>query len=395
MSSAELVGWAALTGGACTALHAAAAWWLMRGLRRPLPSARERPPISVVVAARDEAAAIEGVVRAVLEQDYPAEIELVVVDDRSTDDTAAKVRLHTETRRAGRRVRLLRVDTPPPGVSPKKHALTLGAAHASHDILAFTDGDTRPERTWLAALAEHLEEGVGLVIGPAPIDGRGLSGRLASFEALGLYAVAAGSAGAGYPLTCTGRNLLYRRAALDDAGGFAGSAELAAGDDDLLLGRVRDRTAWSIVHARSAAARVRSTAPPSARAWIAQQRRHGSNSLRFAPPIVAGLLLLYLYHLLPLALLAAALSGLAPMAGLGGAAALWGARAALDGALLRRAAAGIGERPPGPAVLPAEALFSLMVAVVAPLGILAGYSWKGEPYPQGKVPPKPNARTAD
>ena len=52
-----------------------------------------QPEITVLIAAHNEAERIEGCLHAVLEQDYPMErVEIVLVDDRSTDDTAARAR---------------------------------------------------------------------------------------------------------------------------------------------------------------------------------------------------------------------------------------------------------------------------------------------------------------
>ncbi|MAE70102.1 MAG: hypothetical protein CME06_06495 [Gemmatimonadetes bacterium] len=391
MWSVELT-WIAWAVAALTLFHAGAALWLIRGMGRSLPVENERPPVSVVVAARDEAEAIGGLVAAITGQDYEGPVELIVVDDRSVDGTADHAQRHAECVGSGRSVRILRIAHTPPGVSPKKHSLGVGIDAARHELLAFTDGDTRPEPTWISAMSTHLGDEVGLVIGPAPIDGAGWLGRVASLEALGLGAVAAGSAGAGYALTCTGRNLLYRRRALADAGGMQASAGLGAGDDDLTMGRLRDETEWRIVHARGRAAAVRGRAKREWGDWIAQRRRHASNSTRFAPRIVAGLGVLYLYHLLPILLVGMGFVAWNPLGCWALAGAAWGVRAAIDWGLLANAARRFGEDPPSIALGIVEPLFSLMVVVVAPLGILRGYSWKGERFPRGKVRP-PKKRT--
>ncbi len=377
---------------ASTLLHAGAALWLIRGMGRSLPMSKKRPPVSVVVAAKDEAEGIGALVVSVTGQDYEGRIELIVVDDRSVDGTADEAQRHALGVGSSRSVKILRIAQSPPGVSPKKHALGVGIDAARHELLAFTDGDARPEPTWISAMTTHLGDGVGLVIGPAPIEGAGWLGRIAALEALGLGAVAAGSAGAGYPLTCTGRNLLYRREALAEAGGMGASAGLGAGDDDLMMARLRDRTDWRIVHARGHAAVVRGSAKGRWRDWIAQRRRHASNSLRFAPRIVVGLVALYIYHLLPIVLVGAGLGSWSFAGCLALAGVAWGVRAAIDWGLLASAARRFGVQTPGVALGLVEPLFSLMVVMVAPLGILCGYSWKGERYPRGKVRP-PKQRT--
>ena len=98
-------------------------------------------PVSVVIPARNESATIETVVRSVLGSSYRP-LELLVVDDRSTDDTAAVVeRLAAEDGR----VRLVRGEPLPEGWYGKPWACLQGYRAATGDLLLFTDADTRHE----------------------------------------------------------------------------------------------------------------------------------------------------------------------------------------------------------------------------------------------------------
>src|SRR5438128_1464588 len=106
----------------------------------PLPPAigtAELPVLSVIVPARDEAGTIEAALGSLLAQDYP-DLEIVVVDDRSSDGTGEAV-----ARIAARdmRVRLVRVDELPAGWLGKNHALWRGADRARGEWLLFTDAD--------------------------------------------------------------------------------------------------------------------------------------------------------------------------------------------------------------------------------------------------------------
>jgi cellulose synthase/poly-beta-1,6-N-acetylglucosamine synthase-like glycosyltransferase len=115
-------------------------------LLRPAPAGElpdPMPSVFVVVAARDEADTIARCANAILRQDYPASaLRLVVVDDRSSDGTAAVVeRLSSEDPR----VRLVRVGQLPAGWMGKSHALWHGTRGADADWLSFTDADCRLE----------------------------------------------------------------------------------------------------------------------------------------------------------------------------------------------------------------------------------------------------------
>ena len=93
--------------------------------------------MTVVVAARDEAARIETTVRRLLAQ-RSVDLRLVVVDDRSADGTGDILRkLAVEDPR----LEVVRVDELPPGWLGKCHALHLGATRAAGGWLLFTDGD--------------------------------------------------------------------------------------------------------------------------------------------------------------------------------------------------------------------------------------------------------------
>ena len=108
---------------------------------RPLtdsPNSQQLPRLSVIVAARNESACIETCIRSLFRQDYP-DLEVVAVNDRSTDDTGAILdRLAIEF--AGR-LRVSHVTSLTPGWFGKPHALDLGMKSASGSMVLFTDAD--------------------------------------------------------------------------------------------------------------------------------------------------------------------------------------------------------------------------------------------------------------
>jgi glycosyltransferase involved in cell wall biosynthesis len=104
---------------------------------RTTAPAESRIKCSVVIAARDEEARIERTIRHLLAQREVA-IEIIVVDDRSTDQTSEILqRLGQEDSR----IRVQRVDVLPEGWLGKCHACHVGASTATGDWILFTDGD--------------------------------------------------------------------------------------------------------------------------------------------------------------------------------------------------------------------------------------------------------------
>ena len=132
-----------------------AAWWLLcgltalRGLRHvpnlwdissTPPGGEPSPQITVIIPARNEAAAIEATLRSLLAQTIP--VDILAVDDRSTDTTGAIMdRIAAEPLPPGKTLRVLHVQDLPPGWLGKPHAMAFAAHHATTPWLLFTDAD--------------------------------------------------------------------------------------------------------------------------------------------------------------------------------------------------------------------------------------------------------------
>ncbi len=112
------------------------------------------PFISIVVPAYNAEATLPGLIEAVLGQGHPGGMELVIVDDGSTDRTAEIVKHYPG-------VRYIRQDNAGPA-----SARNLGAREAKGDFIFFTDSDCRPQRGWIAAMMDgFIKENVAVVAG--------------------------------------------------------------------------------------------------------------------------------------------------------------------------------------------------------------------------------------
>jgi cellulose synthase/poly-beta-1,6-N-acetylglucosamine synthase-like glycosyltransferase len=124
------------------------------------PRLPTRPSVTLMVAVKDEAAVIERCVRSMTGSDYER-LEVIVVDDGSTDGTTATLR-RLESELDFRLIAL------PKNVG-KKHALVRAASQASGSILAFTDSDTilAPDAVRRCVAALVADPSLGAVSGHA------------------------------------------------------------------------------------------------------------------------------------------------------------------------------------------------------------------------------------
>ena len=141
----------------------AAGWsigWLLLWSTRRLPrSAGARPAVAVVVPARDEAEALPHLLAPLLPQLRPGD-ELVVVDDHSSDGTAAVAAAHGVT--------VVAAPALPPGWVGKPHACWIGADATTAPLLVFLDADVRPGPDLLDGLAAAIAHDETTVVSVQP-----------------------------------------------------------------------------------------------------------------------------------------------------------------------------------------------------------------------------------
>jgi cellulose synthase/poly-beta-1,6-N-acetylglucosamine synthase-like glycosyltransferase/peptidoglycan/xylan/chitin deacetylase (PgdA/CDA1 family) len=210
---------------------------------RPATYSGFRPDVSVVIPAFNEAAGIASTVRSMTTSHYRGRIEVIVVDDGSTDDTVAIAR---SLRLPGVRV-ISQANAGKPG------ALNHGIAVSRSQILVLVDGDTIFQPDTLEHLvAPFLDPSVGAVSGNTKVGNRrGLLGRWQHleyvmgfnldrrfFDLIGTIPTVPGAIGA------------FRRAALDAVGWV--SSDTLAEDTDLTMALCR--SPWRVVYVPGALA---------------------------------------------------------------------------------------------------------------------------------------------
>ncbi|HVY75742.1 MAG TPA: glycosyltransferase [Puia sp.] len=257
--------------------------------------------VSVIIPARNEALKIGACLNSLLGQDYPAELmEIVVVNDFSTDDTAAVAQQYSK------RVRLLNLMafTGEQGMNAyKKKAIETGIAHSSGELIVCTDADCTSGSNWISSLVQHYQSsGACILAAPVKIETSGSA--LSVFQALDFISLQ-GITGAAvykhlYPMS-NGANLAYTREAFLAVNGFRGIDHIASGDDMLLMGKMQEQFPGKAAFVKDRRAIV-STGPAENLAVFFRQRiRWSSKAAHYKHP--ATMITLGLVYALNLSIL--------------------------------------------------------------------------------------------
>ncbi len=299
------------------------AGWRGRGSRSldavdPTPP-DDAPMISVIVPARNEARTIERCVRSLLASTWPR-LEVIAVDDHSTDGTGAILR-----RIAREDARLVVLDAPelPADWFGKQWACATGAAAASGTLLLFTDADTAHAPDSLTRAANAITAwGADLLTVGGHQELDTFWEKVVQPQVLGLIALRYGGTEAvnrsarATDKIANGQFIFVRRAAYDAIGGHA--AVRATVVEDLALAQRFFRDGYTTILAlgeRQFSVRMYTSLGELMRGWEKNVYAGGRDAMfggRVGRALFPALLPLHAAgQLLPPLMLAAAASGLA------------------------------------------------------------------------------------
>lgn len=271
-----------------------------------LPDRRRRqqgdlPSVTVIVPAHNEQERLPATLASLSRQQYAGEVEFIIVDDRSTDSTAAIIDATVATDPRFRRISVLK---PSRRLSPKVNAVNSGIMASSGEVIITTDADCEYPEGWVAELVNHFAPGVVMVVGYVETTRARLAkGWVQLFETvdwLSLMLTSRSLTRYGLKFASSANNQAYLRSAFEAAGGFGASGRAPSGDEDLLtqrLGRLKDSR---IVFASSPAARV-VTRPVDGLGQLLNQRRRWVSRyhhlIHYQPAFLASIALLGLHSL--------------------------------------------------------------------------------------------------
>ena len=193
------------------------------------------PTVSIVVAARNEEANLQPLLKSLIEQDYPKEkTEIVIVSDRSTDGSWQIIDNFSKLYPF---VKGIQLDQKNEDMTPKKYSLTCGIKNTSGEIILSTDADCVVPKGWVRSMVGFFEDNTGIVVGRSSINisNKSFFNQYQSLDFLGIMAANAGVVGWKKGWSGSGQNIAYTRKAFEKIGGFEPVAKAISGDDMYLV----------------------------------------------------------------------------------------------------------------------------------------------------------------
>lgn len=253
---------------------------------------------TVIIPARNEAHTIETCLEGIVGQEYPAgHLEIIVVDDYSTDDTAAVVE-HFIKCNPNANIRLLHMQEHPQQHRLKKAAITFAIGQARHEYIILTDADCSRGKYWLQTINNFLVDTKGkMVYAPVSFKATNVFEKIQSLEFAGLVAIGGAAIRLRNPNMCSAANLIFEKKVFTEVGGYTGVDGVASGDDEFLLHRVFKVYPNGVHFLKHIDALVETTANSSLKQLADQRRRWVSKSTKYENRYITAIMVgAYLFN---------------------------------------------------------------------------------------------------
>ena len=258
---------------------------------------------TIIIPARNEEQNIEACLQSILQNNYPAHLlEIIVVDDHSTDSTASIVKNY-----AGQNVKFISLkDFVSEKInSYKKKAIEIAVAQASGTLIITTDADCIVPPNWLQTIAAFYEEKQpAFIAAPVVIDcGWSFIQIFQSLDFMTLQGITASAVSKKQMTMCNGANMAYERTAFYEVGGFAGIDNIASGDDMLLMYKIYERYPNRVLFLKAKDVIVKTAAVSSIKQFFNQRIRWASKADKYDDRrILPVLVLVYFFNVVMLVL---------------------------------------------------------------------------------------------
>lgn len=260
------------------------------------------PPVSIVVAARNEAKNLPRLVETIAQQQYPI-FELLIVDDASTDESRE---ILTDLQKKHTYLSVVVLEEKKG--KGKKEALAFGIQQSKYDYLLLTDADCLPNSPyWITGMLNAPNQfNTGVVLGLGYYEKqKGWLNKIIQWDTLFIAYQYLSFALLGKPYMSVGRNVAYKKELFNLVNGFAKHEHIQSGDDDLFIQDIYGKTNVGVQISYQAS--TISIAPKTFKAWMHQKSRHISTGVYYKKQFLVYLALIqlniFLFYLMPFAIL--------------------------------------------------------------------------------------------
>lgn len=249
---------------------------------------------SILIPARNEEQVIEACLFHIIQQEFSkSQVEIIVLDDHSTDQTCAKARSFA-AQNADWNIRVISLLD----VKHKKEAITLGVQQAQGDYVILTDADCTRGPKWLATIDAYIRQTQAVMISAPVLFSKGnVFENIQVLEYAGLSGIGAAAIYLKKPNMCSAANLIFRKDVFNEVGGYNDNLHIASGDDEYLLHKVCKAYPNHVVYLPDRRAIVETPANKGLEELSNQRRRWVSKSTRYAERYITLILILaYLFN---------------------------------------------------------------------------------------------------
>lgn len=248
----------------------------LRQTKKIAPQIDYEPTVSIIVAARNEEQSIEQCLLSLVNTEYPKDkLQIVVVNDRSTDSTLEIVQ---QVARHNPTITYYSTSDDVGNLKGKANALALGIENSSGEILMFTDADCVVPTTWVRETVRCFDDNTGIVGGFTLLEAARKFEGMQALDWIYLFGIASSTAWWGIPLTATGNNLSVRRSAYEQAGGYK-NIPFSVTEDYMLVQAILQKTNLKLKYPMKATTLVKSSPCQTWNQLYHQKQRWGVGGL--------------------------------------------------------------------------------------------------------------------
>ena len=204
------------------------------------------PPVSIIVAARNEQENILACLESLDKMIYPeGKLEIIIIDDASTDNT---LKLASDYIHGKKKFRIIYFEENEQAIlKGKVRAMAEGIKIASGEIILTTDADCTVNPLWAKTIASYYKEDIGVVNGFTSQKVNGAFSGMQAIDFVYLLFISAGTINIGKPVSCIGNNMSFRKKAYDEVGGFE-NLPFSVTEDFLLLNAIHKLKKYKVIY---------------------------------------------------------------------------------------------------------------------------------------------------